>query len=432
MRVLIISPSAPRFPGSGGETREFSLLRELGARHEITYAVGIFDRANQRIPYEMSELCQAVIPLSFAIEKPATPEWLNLLPPSLKQRAKRIWHIIGEPPYWVMGRGQAESPIRDQILPHCLEDFDLVQVEHSNLRTAPDERFSGRPSVLSFHNVYAAIQRRLLTRASGLQDRILDWTEWKKMARHERRQAKSFDLSIAVSDKDAESLQQIEPRVEIAVVPNGVDTHYFNNGHAADEDSDSLVFTGLMSYEPNVFGMVRFCEKIMPRVMQMRPNTRLYCVGMEPTEQVRDLETKFPEHVIVTGAVEDVRPFIRRAAVVVVPLWDGGGTRLKILEALSMRKAVVSTGIGAEGLVLVSGKHLVIADDDKNFADAVVELQQNSAMRKELGKAGRKLVEAQYDWSSIAPLQEAAWERALSLHKQGARQLSRLFRRSSD
>lgn len=238
------------------------------------------------------------------------------------------------------------------------------------------------------------------------------------MARHERQQARSFDMSITVSEDDARALREIAPRAKTVVVPNGVDTNYFDNATPDGEEPQSLVFTGSMSYQPNVEAMTYFTQRIYPHILQMCPSVRLYIVGRSPAPEIEALGVQHPGRVFVTGTVDDVRPFLRRAAVVVVPLRNGGGTRLKILEALAMHKPVVSTTVGAEGLAVIDKKHILIADDDQQFADSVVSLVKDSAKRQRLGEAGRRLVEARYDWRHIAPLLEAAWECTVKHHAQ--------------
>jgi glycosyltransferase involved in cell wall biosynthesis len=160
-----------------------------------------------------------------------------------------------------------------------------------------------------------------------------------------------------------------------------------------------------MDWLPNADAMTFFCQDILPRIRLREPHARLTIVGREPTRGVRDLAG---QHVRVTGRVEDVRPFIAEAGVYVVPLRIGGGTRLKIFEAMAMGKAVVSTTIGAEGLPVVYGQHLIIADEPQAFADAVVRLLHDTSERQRLGRCARELVTSRFDWSVVAEELEAA------------------------
>ena len=171
-----------------------------------------------------------------------------------------------------------------------------------------------------------------------------------------------------------------------------------------------MVFTGSMDWLPNEDGMTYFCREILPRVRQAEPAATLSIIGRSPTPAVRRLAD---EHgVEVTGRVDDVRPHVSRGAVYVVPLRIGGGTRLKIFEAMAMGKAVVSTSIGAEGLPVTSGRDVAIADDPARFAQAVVHLMRDASARQAIEIAARRLVVERYDWSAVASDFEEALLRA--------------------
>jgi glycosyltransferase involved in cell wall biosynthesis len=202
-----------------------------------------------------------------------------------------------------------------------------------------------------------------------------------------------------VSAVDRNRLAAIAPRARITAIPTGVDVAYFKPGTQA-EDRSHVVFTGAMDWYPNEDGILHFIDAVLPLVRRRVPDTKVTVVGRNPTERVRAAATRAGVH--VTGTVDDVRPYIARGAVYVVPLRVGGGTRLKIFEALAMAKAVVSTRIGAEGLPLVHGEHFLEADGASAFAAAVVGLLRDPAHRQTLGAAGRRLVETQYGWATVA------------------------------
>jgi glycosyltransferase involved in cell wall biosynthesis len=227
------------------------------------------------------------------------------------------------------------------------------------------------------------------------------------MARFERDAIQRFDLVLAVSDADAQTLARLygplsEP---VHVVPTGVDTGYFAPREGPVR-SRHLVFTGSMDWLPNEDGIVHFVREILPLIRQVEPSTTLSIVGRDPTPAVRRLEAEYG--VTVTGRVDDVRPFVAEAAVYVVPLRIGGGTRLKIFEAMAMGKPIVSTTVGAEGLPVSDGLHLLLADTPDAFAHAVVRLLQNQTERARLGDAARHLVVNQFDWASVSGHLDAA------------------------
>jgi glycosyltransferase involved in cell wall biosynthesis len=222
------------------------------------------------------------------------------------------------------------------------------------------------------------------------------------MLRYEGRTLARFEGVLAVSDADRDTFAALYPgavRQPAHVVPTGVDTEYFAPA-PSDPESRTLVFTGSMDWLPNEDGMTYFCREILPKIRQAEPEATLSIIGRTPTPAVRKL-ADIPG-VDVTGRVDDVRPHIARGAVYVVPLRIGGGTRLKIFEAMSMAKAVVSTTVGAEGLPVTSGRDIEIADEPSRFAHAVVHLIRDSAARRALEAAARRLVVERYDWSAVA------------------------------
>jgi glycosyltransferase involved in cell wall biosynthesis len=197
------------------------------------------------------------------------------------------------------------------------------------------------------------------------------------------------------------------------VIPNGVDTEQFvpsTQVCAKPLAELSMVFTGKMDFRPNVDGMVWFCKEILPRVRSEIPLAHLVIVGQKPSAAVDSLRTR--PGVEVTGAVPDIRPFVADAAVYVVPLRMGSGTRLKVLEAMAMGKAIVSTRRGVEGIDVVPGRDVLIADSPVDFARQVVGLLRDPARQQSLGRAARDLAVAKYDWRSIVGAFDAIYERA--------------------
>jgi len=258
------------------------------------------------------------------------------------------------------------------------------------------------------HNVEAEIWRRHAEQATNPVARRLLTQQWKRMLRFEASALARFDLVLAVSDADARTFGDLYPGRLAApahVVQTGVETDYFTPVAAVPERTH-MVFTGSMDWLPNEDGMTWFCREILPKVREAEPAATLSIIGRAPTPAVRRLGDL--AGVEVTGRVDDVRPHIARGAVYIVPLRIGGGTRLKIFEAMAMAKAVVSTTIGAEGLPVVDGRHLDLADDPARFAQAVVRLMRDESARRALEAAARALVVEKYDWSAVALDFEAA------------------------
>ncbi len=217
-----------------------------------------------------------------------------------------------------------------------------------------------------------------------------------------------MDKVVVVSQADRKALQRLLPGVESAVVPNGVDTSYYFPAGMEKESDTSLVFTGKMDFRPNVDAVLWFGQKVWPLIQEDVPKARFKVVGRDPHPRLRPLR-ELPG-ITVTGYVEDIRPHIAEAGVYVVPLRVGGGTRLKVLEAMSMSKAIVSTSLGCEGIDITPGLELLIADEPRSFAKKAVSLMQDRERRIELGLAARRLVEARYDWQHITSLMEQVYE----------------------
>jgi glycosyltransferase involved in cell wall biosynthesis len=241
---------------------------------------------------------------------------------------------------------------------------------------------------------HAEVQRQALAKAYFRE-------QWRRMWRFERDECRRFDQVIAVSAADAGTLEREYGIGEVGAVPTGVDTEFFTPTAGVVPDPLELVFTGAMDWMPNEDGIRWFVSDVLPLVQQRLPGATLTVVGRNPPESIRALAGRDPR-VRVTGTVPDVRPYLENAAVVVVPLRVGGGTRLKIYEALAMERPMVSTSIGAEGLPLEDGVHLSIADDAPAFAGAVVSLLQDPDAASRMAQAGARYVRANCGWDQAA------------------------------
>jgi glycosyltransferase involved in cell wall biosynthesis len=295
-------------------------------------------------------------------------------------------------------------------------DF-LAAIPNVPLRTAT-------PVVFFAHNVEHMIWRRLHdVEPRRIRRRLLE-IEWRKMRRAEARACSAARLTVAVSEEDREVLSALAPASRIVSIPTGVDIGYFRP-ESGREQPHRLVFSGSMDWYPNEDAMLHFIEAILPRLRQVHPDLAVTIVGRNPRERLRAAAQA--ARVEVTGTVNDVRPFVAQGSVYVVPLRVGGGTRLKIFEALAMGKAVVSTTIGAEGLGLEAGRHLLIADADEEFARTVLTLLASPDRRRALGREGRRIVEQRYAWPMVAQsfeaylLEAATGERATTSVEDDAR-----------
>ncbi|HVD93005.1 MAG TPA: glycosyltransferase [Vicinamibacterales bacterium] len=380
----------------GGKLRTWHVMRHLAARHDITYLSFEDSTQTDADRRGMSEVCSRLetVPRTDA----AKGTW--------RFYADAAGYVIDQAPYAVAKYRSAAYRAR---LEHLLatERYDLVVCDF----LPPVVNLPAQlpcPSIVFTHNVEAEIWRRHAEQATNAATKYLMTQQWTRMLRFEADALARFDLVLAVSEADRETFGRLYPRslrAPLHVVQTGVDTDYFTPASAAPERAH-MVFTGSMDWLPNEDGMTYFCREVFPRIRRAEPEATLSIIGRAPTPAVRKL-AEIPG-VDVTGRVGDVRPHIARGSVYVVPLRIGGGTRLKIFEAMSMGKAVVSTTIGAEGLPVTTGRNIEMADEPDAFAHSVVRLIRDTAARWSIESAARQLVVEKYDWSAVAKDFEAA------------------------
>jgi len=256
-----------------------------------------------------------------------------------------------------------------------------------------------KESVLFQHNIESVIRKRHYRSERNIFKKAYLYIQWLKLLRYEKRVCPEFKACIAVSHEDGKMLKEFGAK-RIRVIPTGVDTKYFSPNRIKEKPYN-LVFTGSMDWLPNEDAVVYFVKSIFPKIKRRVPQVTLTIVGRHPTEKVRALAQK-DSSIEITGTVEDVRPYINRATIFIVPIRIGSGTRLKIFEAMSMGKAVVSTSVGAEGLDVYNGQDIVIADEESIFAERTIELLKNSEKRVKIAAAGRKRIVRQFDWATVA------------------------------
>ena len=399
MRILWVKVGGLWPPNTGGRLRSFHLLSELSRRHRVTVLTTHPphedpDGLKAHLPH-----CRSVVSIPYA-----PPKWRSARFPLALLRS---WFSPLPVDLWKCRVAPLRAAVAQLIEARAV---DLVVADFifavPNLPAAVPV-----PVVFFAHNVEHRIWQRLGDNAGSAGARALLGVEWRKMRRCEADACRRASLTLAVSPADRDALAALAPGASVCAVPTGVDVSYFAPSHAP-ETPNSMVYVGSMDWQPNEDAVVHFIEEILPRIRREVPGASLTVVGRNPSRRLELLAAK--ADVAVTGTVHDVRPFVAAAAVNVVPLRIGGGTRLKIFEALAMGKAVVSTTIGAEGLPLIDGAHLMRADEPAAFARAVVSLLQNPRRRALLGLAGRKLVEQNYAWERVAAAFEARCVEALA------------------
>ncbi|MCX7670547.1 MAG: glycosyltransferase, partial [Anaerolineae bacterium] len=320
------------------------------------------------------------------------------------------------------------SPSMHQRLAALVQDgrYDVVQVEGIEMAPyvlAPDGRRRnlgrGRDHVLprlvfDDHNAEYLLQKRnFLTDVRQPRRWVAaaySLVQWQKLVAYERRICRAADRVIAVSAADRDALRAILPELEVAVIPNGVDLTFYRRDAVAPLSGlgpHALVFTGKMDYRPNVDAVLWFADAVLPLILAQLPDAHFYVVGQQPHERLARL-AHHPA-ITLTGRVPDTRPYIVGAAVYVVPLRVGGGTRLKVLEAMALGQAIVSTRLGCDGFDFGDGQEVIFADEPAAFATAVINLCRDRRQAAELGRRARAYVEAHYGWDAIVPQLEALY-----------------------
>jgi len=256
------------------------------------------------------------------------------------------------------------------------------------------------PKILFQHNVESVIPHRHYKHNKKIVAKTFWWIQWKKMFAFEKKISKSFDKIIAVSEEDAKFFKKNYRVKDVSVIPTGVDIDYFSN-FQSEEEKKIIVFCGSMDWLPNEDAIAYYADKIYPHVAKIDKSITLAVVGKNPSTNLANLIKNIPG-IKLLGWVPDIRPFLSMCKIAVVPIRIGGGTRMKIFEAMAMKKAVISTAIGAEGLPVEHDKNIIIADNPKKFAQYICRLLKDEKKRKTIGRAGYNLVKTHYDWPNVS------------------------------
>jgi sugar transferase (PEP-CTERM/EpsH1 system associated) len=390
MKILWVKAGGLVPLDSGGKIRSFHIASELAKMHEVTFFTFCGEDSSDAQRTLSSTFHKVVIhPLKVragrgigeALDYMAS--FFAALPHSISKYcrpgvARHLREVVAAEAYDVI--------LCDFLSPAAVIPFDC-----------------GIPVVIFTHNVEATIWKRHMDVAKNPIWRFVFKREYEKMRAAELHFLSRATHVLTVSDTDTDMFARDIDRTKITTIPTGVDIRYFRPYFQpmSGEEPGSLVFTGSMDWMPNVDGIVFFVEQILPLIRKQHPQATLWVVGREPDRTVRAMAER-DSSIKVTGRVDDIRPYIAKGAVYIVPLRVGSGTRLKIFEAMAMGKAVVSTTIGAEGLPVTNGVDVVLADEPDPFAKEVCRLLESASERKRIGKAARTLVEKNYSWEVVA------------------------------
>lgn len=404
MRVLLLSPYPPYPPHGGGTMRIYQLLRGLSARHDVTCLTFAADDAAEHALAPLHDVCRVLV----------------VRGPARRTLARRAVSTLASPLPDMALRNAAPEYAAALANLLAAESFDVIQAESIEMAGYLDQAPAARSHatlVLDQFNAEFVLQRRAFLADVRTPRRwhaaAYSLAQWRKLRGYERAVMGRCNAVIAVSDDDRRTLERLAPKTTIGVVPNGVDTAVFRPDAVPPlwYARPTLAFTGTLDFRPNVDAVRWFAEHALPLVQARRPDAELVVVGKRPAPALHALADAGLIRLI--GEVPDTRPFLLGATACVIPMRIGGGVRLKLLEALALEVPVVSTGMGAEGVAgLHNGEHCLLADTPQDFADAVLRLLNDTALRKRLGTAGRRLAQAGYDWQTIVPRLEQVWQAA--------------------
>ncbi len=388
MRILFLSPRLCWPLRTGARVREYHLARALGRQASVTYVSFIGP----------------------GVERPAAADLpffadVHLVPlEGLYSPLKILRGLAGRWPLTILNYTTSAMKTKlSEIV--ARQRFDVIHVDGSSMAAyvpfLQAEIGASLPAIYDWHNIDSEVLQRFSTSAGSAPKRAYAALTARRLAHAEREILRSGSGHAVCSEREKTQLLSIEPKAPIAVIENGVDCTYFA-GAAGAEPRRHIVFVGSMDYAPNVEAAVWFARRIWPGVRERLPDCSLVLVGSNPAPAVRELASE-PD-VEVTGTVPDVRPYYDGALAAIVPLRTGGGTRLKILEAMAAGVPVVSSGVGAEGLAVTPGADIDIVEAESEWIRALAALAEQSQLWSERAACGLRLVQSRYDWQIVGNL----------------------------
>jgi polysaccharide biosynthesis protein PslH len=386
VKILWVKPGKLLPLDTGGKLRTYNILRHLNAAHDVAYLTYYEGARDQKYEEEISQHLPGAVPVC-SVGHAARGlaryfDYARNLPSRVPYSVRRysfpeVQRILAE---WISG-----------------SSFDVVVCDFLCSTINFPESLE-TPTVLFQHNVETVLWERRARFEVRCLDRLVARIESLKVAAYESARVRRFHHVLAVSERDRRAMGWMVDPAHISVVPTGVDLSQYQYDPECQAAAPLVMFTGSMDWAPNVDGVEYFCKEIWPRVLAAFPEARFRIVGRDPHARVRSLAC---ESVEVTGTVPSIVDHLRQAAVMVVPLRIGGGTRIKIYEGMAMGKATVSTSVGAEGLDVHHERDILLADEPERFAEYVVLLLRDRKMRREY-EASAAATARQYDWSVIA------------------------------
>lgn len=409
MKVLWVKSGGFVPADHGGRIRSLAIARELAKLHEL-HLFTFYERqaldAHKELEKEFAGI--HTVPLDIAPKK--SPRDLLLFGRS----------VIQNTPYAILKycRPEVKKSLAALL---ARERFDAIICDFLISGGALSWDFE-IPVVLFTHNVEAEIFARHVINEKGSLQRAVWKREFTVTDRLERELLTRADHVLAVSEHDRDQFLKYLPAEKVSVIPTGADSDV-EEYPLSEQKPHSLLFVGSMDWVPNEDAMLHFVREVFPLIKARVPGATLSIVGRKPSKVISELPTQ-DSNIVVTGRVEKVEPYLREASVYVVPLRVGGGTRIKIFEAMAAGKTIVSTTIGAEGLDVADGENILIADKPADFANAVVSLFLDSDRRERIGRKAREHVQKHYSWAAVTKVLDEALRRAVAIRAAKRRDVS--------
>ncbi len=400
-RALVISPEFPYPPVSGGTQRTFHILQALSRAHRVDL-VTFSEHPSPEGRDALSALCSQIHLISLP-PHPKRP--LAFFRRNLSRAIRGVNPLIDR-----FADPAIRQAVNDWLAGHR---YDLILMEHSWIAPyiedirASDNRDAF--TVLDAHNVESELWRQYYQKPARWWAKPALYRYWQSARLIEQKYFDRFDVVLAVSESDREKILRLAPRASVAIIPNGIELPSHQDNPSPGHRPPVVGFVGSLDYPPNHFGLEWFLARVWPRIAQRLPEVQLVIIGRGDQQRLKRL-CRGQETVRLAGAVPDLAPYLRRMAVMVVPLWHGSGTRIKILEAWAHGIAVVSTSRGAEGLRCQHMENIWIADEASDFAAAVIYLLTDHTTRRRLAQSAYEGISA-YSWSVIEEQLQAVLDR---------------------
>jgi len=387
MKILWLSHILPYPPKGGVMQRSYNLIKEVAKKHkvyliainqkEILSSIGQIENAVKELKKFCSDIEVINLPVnkffialkSLFSKRPYTANWLNF--------------------------PEVRHAIRKFIKKY---KFELVHFDSIDLGEYINE-VGNFPKVLNHHNIESQMMFRRFIKEKNILKKIYFFQEAIKLKQYERKICLKFDYNLTVSELDKERLFKICPDIKIEVIPNGVDVEYFKPKNKNFEPK-TLIFAGGMNWYPNRDAMLFFCKKIWPVLRKRWPDVKATIIGCDPPKYILKLAQQDP-NLTVTGFVDDVRPYLEKAHIYICPIRDGGGTKLKILDALAMGKPIVAHPIAIEGIDVKLEKHVLLAKAPSEFIQQIERLFNDTNLCHLLSQQGREIIIKKYDFKKI-------------------------------